>query len=146
PAASREINWTVYETGARKAKNVVLLIGDGLSPAHRTAARLLSKGMAEGKAFGKLAMDDMPQMALVSTAGIDSIITDSENPSSAFATVHKSSVNASGEYADRSADPFDDPKVETIVNRAKRRDGMAVGIVSNTEIEDATPAAMIAHT
>src|SRR5690606_19554648 len=44
PAASREINWTVYETGARKAKNVVLLIGDGLSPAHRTAARLLSKG------------------------------------------------------------------------------------------------------
>jgi alkaline phosphatase len=146
PAASREINWTVYETGARKAKNVVLLIGDGLSPAHRTAARLLSKGMAEGKAFGKLAMDDMPQMALVSTAGIDSIITDSANSASAFATGHKSSVNAMGVYADRSADPFDDPKVETIVSLAKRRNGMAVGIVSNTEIEDATPAAMIAHT
>jgi alkaline phosphatase len=146
PAASREIDWTVYETGARKAKNVVLLIGDGLSPAHRTAARLLSKGMAEGKAFGKLAMDDMPQMALVSTAGIDSIITDSANSASAFATGHKSSVNAMGVYADRSADPFDDPKVETIVSLAKRRNGMAVGIVSNTEIEDATPAAMIAHT
>ena len=28
----------------------------------------------------------------------------------------------------------------------KRRLGMAVGIVTNTEIEDATPAAMVAHT
>ena len=69
PASSRDLTWTVYDTPARKAKNVVLLIGDGLSPAHRTAARILSKGIAEGKAFGKLAMDDMPQMALVSTAG-----------------------------------------------------------------------------
>ena len=124
----------------------MLLIGDGLSSAHRTAARLLSKGIAEGKAFGKLAMDDMPQMALVSTAGIDSIITDSANAASAYATGHKSAVNAMGVYADRTADPFDDPKVETIVSLAKRRNGMAIGIVSNTEIEDATPAAMIAHT
>ena len=28
----------------------------------------------------------------------------------------------------------------------KRRLGMAVGIVTNTEIEDATPAAVVAHT
>lgn len=146
PASAREVTWTVYETGARKAKNVVLLIGDGLSGAHRTAARLLSKGMAEGKAFGKLAMDDMPHMALVSTAGLDSIITDSANAASAYATGHKTAVNAMGVYADRSADPFDDPKVETIVSLAKRRNGMAVGIVSNTEIQDATPAAMVAHT
>ncbi len=146
PGSSREIRWTVYDTPARKAKNVVLLIGDGLSSAHRTAARLLSKGIAEGKSFGKLAMDDMPQMALVSTAGIDSIITDSANAASAYATGHKGAVNAMGVYADRTADPFDDPKVETIVSLAKRRNGMAIGIVSNTEIEDATPAAMVAHT
>lgn len=146
PAGSRDVTWTVYDAPARKAKNVVLLIGDGLSPAHRTAARLLSKGIAEGKAFGKLAMDDMPQMALVSTAGTDSIITDSANSASAFATGHKSAVNAMGVYADRTADPFDDPKTETIVSLAKRKNGMAVGIVSNTEIQDATPAAMVAHT
>ena len=42
--------------------------------------------------------------------------------------------------------PFDDPKVETITSLVKRRLGMAVGIVTNTEIEDATPAAMVAHT
>jgi len=62
---SREITWNVYGTPPRKAKNVILFIGDGMSPAHRTAARLLAKGIAEGKARGKLAIDDMPHMALV---------------------------------------------------------------------------------
>ena len=64
-ASIREITWNVYATGPRKAKNVILFIGDGMSAAHRTAARLLSKGIAEGKSFGKLAIDDMPRMALV---------------------------------------------------------------------------------
>ena len=51
-----------------------------------------------------------------------------------------------GVYADRTADLFDDPKVETIASLVKRRGGMSVGVVTNTEIQDATPAAMIAHT
>src|SRR6185369_6700112 len=112
---------------------------------HRVAARILSKGIAEGKSRGKLAIDDMPHMALVATAGSDSI-TDSANSASAYATGHKPAVNAMGVYADRTASPFDDPRVETITSMAKRRLGLAVGIVTNTEIEDATPAAMIAHT
>jgi len=143
---AREVAWTVYDTGPRRAKNVILFIGDGMSPAHRVAARLLAKGITEGKAFGKLAIDDMPHMALVATAGTDSIITDSANSASAYATGHKSAVNAMGVYADRTIDPFDDPKVENIASMVKRRLGMAVGIVTNTEIEDATPAAMLAHT
>jgi alkaline phosphatase len=142
----RQLSWNVYATGPRQAKNVILFIGDGLSPAHRVAARLLSKGIGEGKAFGKLAIDDMPHMALVATAGTDSIITDSANAASAFATGHKAAVNAMGVYADRTADPLDDPRVETITSLARRRNNMAIGIVTNTEIEDATPAAMIAHT
>ena len=80
---SRTIAWNVYDTGPRKAKNVILFIGDGLSPAHRVAARILSKGIKEGKSLGKLAIDDMPHMALVATAGSDSIITDSANAASA---------------------------------------------------------------
>jgi alkaline phosphatase len=143
---SRDISWNVYDTGPRKAKNVILFIGDGLSPAHRAAARILSKGVSEGRALGKLAIDDMPHMALVATAGTDSIITDSANAASAFATGHKSAVNAMGVYADRSKDEFDDPKVETISSLVKGKLNMAVGIVTNTEIEDATPAAMVAHT
>src|SRR5215831_4860530 len=144
-AQSRELTWNVYATGPRQAKNVTLFIGDGMSLAHRVAARILAKGIAEGKALGKLAIDDMPHMALVATAGSDSIITDSANSASAYATGHKSAVNAMGVYADRTASPLDDPKVETITSLVKRRNGMAVGIVTNTEIEDATPAAMVAH-
>jgi alkaline phosphatase len=143
---SRAVTWTVYDTGPRKAKNVILFIGDGMSPAHRAGARLLSRGIQEGKSLGKLAIDDMPHMALVATAGTDSIITDSANAASAFATGHKTAVNAMGGYADRTASPFDDPRVETITSLAKRRLDLAIGVVTNTEIEDATPAAMVAHT
>src|SRR4051812_44897535 len=45
---NREMTWTVYDTGPRAAKNVILFIGDGMSPAHRVAARHLSKGIVEG--------------------------------------------------------------------------------------------------
>src|SRR5437016_5744310 len=144
-ANSRELEWNVYDSGPRRAKNVILFIGDGMSLAHRVAARVLAKGIAEGKARGKLAIDDMPHMALVATAGSHSIITDSANSASAYATGHKSAVNAMGVYAARTVDPLDDPKVETISSLVKRRHGMAVCIVTNTEIEDATPAAMVAH-
>jgi alkaline phosphatase len=68
------------------------------------------------------------------------------NSASAYASGHKSAVNAMGVYADRTANPFDDPKVEPIAKLVKRRLNMAVGIVTNTEIEDATPAAMATHT
>src|SRR5258708_1208529 len=107
---SREVTWTVYDTGPRQAKNVILFMGDGMSLAHRVAARHLSKGIAEGKAKGRLAMDDMPSMALVQTAGSDSIITDSAHSASAYATGHKTAVNAMGVYADRRESPFDDPR------------------------------------
>ena len=38
------------------------------------------------------------------------------------------------------------PWVETIAELVKRKSGIAVGVVTNTEIEDATPAAMVSHT
>ncbi|UFS75060.1 alkaline phosphatase [Tardiphaga sp. 37S4] len=143
---SRAVTWNVYDTGPRKAKNVILFIGDGMSLAHRVGARILSKGITEGKSRGKLAMDDMPHMAMVATAGSDSIITDSANSASAYSTGHKTATNAMGVYADRTANVFDDPQVETITSLAKRKLDLAIGIVTNTEVEDATPAAMIAHT
>jgi alkaline phosphatase len=141
------VTWEVFAADRpRMAKNVILFIGDGFSIAHRTAARILSKGISEGKYHGRLALDDMPRMALVGTSGVDSLITDSANAASAYTTGHKSSVNALGVYADRTPDTLDDPKVETITSVVKRRLNMAVGIVTNTEVEDATPASMVAHT
>jgi alkaline phosphatase len=143
---SQSVTWEVYGTPARKARNVILFVGDGLSMAHRTAARMLSKGMVEGRFGGELAIDDMPHMALVSTAGTDSIVTDSANSMSAYTTGHKSCVNAMGVYCARNKSGLGHPKVETVAELAKRRNGgMAVGVVTNTEIEDATPAGMVAH-
>src|SRR5215471_11097230 len=40
--ASRTVSWEVFATGPRKARNVILFIGDGMSAAHRTAARILT--------------------------------------------------------------------------------------------------------
>src|SRR5664279_4379063 len=143
---SKSVTWNVYATPAKAAaKNVILFIGDGFSIAHRTAARILSKGIEDGKFTGKLAMDTMPYMALLTTQGTDSIITDSANAAHAYTTGHKSCVNALGVYCSRAANTLDHPKVETITENAKRQ-GLAVGAVTNSEIEDATPASMAAHT
>jgi alkaline phosphatase len=146
PTMNREVDWDVYATGPRKVKNVILFIGDGMSIANRTAARVLSKGIVEGKFQGKLSFDDMPYSAMIGTSGADSLITDSANSASAYTTGHKSSVNALGVYASRATDNLAHPKVETIVEILKRKTKMSVGIVSDAEIEDATPAAMVAHT
>jgi alkaline phosphatase len=93
-----------------------------------------------------LEMDDMDAYAAVTTSGMESIATDSANSASAYATGHKSVVNAMGVYPDNTEDPNDDPRVETIVELAKRTRHMAVGLVTTAEIQDATPAAMFAHT
>src|SRR5262250_3100174 len=143
---SRTVSWEVFATGPRKARNVILFIGDGMAATHRTAARILTAGITEGKYRGGLAMDAMTNMALVGTAGVDSLITDSANSASAYTTGHKSSNNALGVYADRTPDTLDDPRVETLTSLLKRTGKMAVGVVTNTEVEDATPAAMVAHT
>ena len=141
------VTWEVFDTaGGGKAKNVILFIGDGLTIAHRTAARILSKGLVEGRFGGDLAMDDMPHMALVSTSGTDAIVTDSANSMTAYTTGHKSCVNALGVYCSLSKNNLAHPRMETITDLVKRSRGMAVGVVTNTEIEDATPAAMVAHT
>jgi alkaline phosphatase len=51
-----------------------------------------------------------------------------------------------GVYADSSADPFDDPKVETIVELLTRIRESAIGVVSTVFIADATPIALTRHT
>lgn len=128
------------------AKNVILFIGDGMSLQARQIGRILSKGITEGKYNDLLEMEKMSNLALITTSGNDSLVTDSANSASAYATGHKSSVNAMGVYADSTKDPFDDPKVENIIELAKRTRGMSTGIVSTANITDATPAAMLTHT
>ncbi|MBK5073974.1 alkaline phosphatase [Budviciaceae bacterium CWB-B4] len=141
------VSWNVYQTPEkRQAKNVILFIGDGLSVAHRTAARVMSKGITEGKANGRLAIDDLTNMAFIGTSSTDSIAADSANTMSAYMTGHKSGVNALGVYVSRAKDSLNHPKQETLGELIKRTTGMSVGIVSDAELEDATPAAVLSHT
>jgi alkaline phosphatase len=141
-----QVTWEVYASGPRRVKNVILFIGDGMTIANRTAARVLSKGINEGKYQGRLAFDDMPSTAMIGTSGSDSLITDSANSMSAYTTGHKTAVNAMGVYVSRASDNLSHPKVETISELLKRKTKMAVGIVSDAELQDATPGAMVAHT
>ncbi|WCJ64660.1 alkaline phosphatase [Agrobacterium tumefaciens] len=146
-AETKHVTWTVYGTPAQaKAKNVIFLLGDGLSVAHRTAARIMSKGMTEGKANGRLNMDDVPPVAFIGTSATDAVATDSANTMSAYMTGHKTAVNAIGVYADRTPASLDDPKVETLAEALRRQTKKSIGIVTTAEVQDATPAAVVAHT
>jgi alkaline phosphatase len=144
---TKSVTWEVYATPANPvAKNVILFIGDGMSVAHVTAARILSRQVVEGKYKSKLTIDSFPQMATIGTSGVDSVITDSANSAHAYTTGHKSTTNALGVYVSRAAVNTAHPRVETLAEIVKRKTSKSVGVVTNTEIEDATPASMTSHT
>ena len=144
---TKTVTWDVFETSALpKAKNIIFMLGDGMSVAHRTGARLMSKGMTEGKANGRLAMDDLDHMAFIGTSSTNAIATDSANTMSAYMTGHKTAINALGVYADRTPSSLDDPRVENIAEAVRRTTKKSIGIVALSELEDATPAAVVSHT
>ncbi len=144
---SSKVNWTVYRTpDIAKAKNVIFFLGDGLSVAHRTGARILSKGVTEGKANSLLAMDTLPVTGFIGTSSTDAITADSANTMSTYMTGHKSAINALGVYVSRSKDNLNHPKQETLGELIKRKINKSLGIVSDAELEDATPAAVVSHT
>lgn len=147
PNATRTAHYEVVSNKAnKKAKNVILLIGDGMSLQAKQMARILSKGISEGKYNDILEMEKLDRMALITTSGYDSLTTDSANSASAYATGHKSVVNAMGVYEDSTPSPFDDPKVENIAEILKRKTHKSIGLVTTANITDATPAAFVAHT
>ncbi|MDR1134109.1 MAG: alkaline phosphatase [Synergistaceae bacterium] len=143
----KSVRYTVVPPQEQKARNVILFIGDGMGLASRQIARILSKGVTEGKYDGLLEMELLQDgTALINTSGYDSLVTDSANSASAYATGHKSVVNAMGVYENSDPDPLTHPKVENITELVKRARGMSVGLVTTSNITDATPAAMVAHT
>lgn len=136
----------VAEVRGKPARNVIFFLGDGMGAPAITAARILSKGISEGKYRGLLEMDRMEYRGSVGTSGVDSIATDSANSMSAYMTGHKSSVNAMGVYEANEPNPNRHPRVETMAELLKRAAGKAIGVVTTSEIQDATPAAVWAHT
>ncbi|KAL0954951.1 hypothetical protein HGRIS_003884 [Hohenbuehelia grisea] len=140
-------HWLVRSPSPRKkAKNVILFIGDGMTQAMITAARLLAHKSINGKYQTLMQMDQMEALGHQMTHSIDSFITDSANSATALYTGHKTSVSALNVYADSSPNSFDDPKIETIAELFRRRRGGTVGMISTAFIADATPAALCSHT
>ena len=66
------VNVAADVTRTPKARNVILLIGDGMGIAHRTAGRVLSKGYKGGKANGTMAMDRFPFNGMLNTSSLNS--------------------------------------------------------------------------
>lgn len=118
------------------APAIILLIGDGMGEAHRTAARWAAVG-----AEGTLAMDVMPFYGEAGTAPANHIlVTDSAAAATALATGVKVNNGVISQHWDKGR--WVD--LETILEVAQAR-GMAVGLVTTVPIGHATPAAFAAH-
>jgi alkaline phosphatase len=140
--------WEGARPGAARARNIILFLGDGMGAAHRTAARVMSRGVAAGKARAPLAMDTMAVTGQVMTASLNSVITDSAPGMSSYANGQKGNNNQAGVYPDNTADPFDNPRAEYIgaMLRRLRGPGFNVGIVSTADVTDATPTGNAVYT
>ena len=130
----------------RRAKNIIYLIGDGMGIAHRTAARIMAQGVAQGKANGPLAMDLMPQTGIVMTHSLNSIVTDSSPGAACYASGNKADNNQQNVFPDDTTVAFDNPRVEHIGEYLYRTQGKTLGIVTTSDVFDATPGAFGTHT
>lgn len=119
-------------THAGQAKNVILLIGDGYGVPEHTLSRLVMVG-----ADGRLPMDNMDALGLMSTHSANSLVTDSAAAATAMASGRKVNQGAIGVTPDGR-------KLSTIMSAAMIA-GKAGGVVSDTRITHATPAGFYAH-
>ncbi|WP_246131267.1 alkaline phosphatase [Cellulomonas aerilata] len=122
------------DRGPRTAKNVILVVGDGLSIAAREAARLHFVGQD-----GELEMDQLRYAGWTHTdsADPDDAVTDSAAAATAFATGVRTYNGAVA--VDLEGDP-----VRTLLEDAKEL-RKATGLVTTAQVTDATPAAFGSH-
>lgn len=124
-----------YQDGSyseEQATNIILFVGDGMGLAHLTGARLLAEGPS-----GSLNMDRMPVTGFARTSSSDSLITDSAAAATAIASGVKTYNKAIGVDAAGNSVP-------TILELAQAM-GKATGLVTNTQMAHATPAAFASH-
>ncbi|PLK81094.1 alkaline phosphatase, partial [Klebsiella pneumoniae] len=121
------------------AKNVILLIGDGMGDSEITAAR----NYAEGAGGFFKGIDALPltgqytHYSLDKKTGKPDYVTDSAASATAWTTGVKTYNGALGVDIHENAH-------QTILELAKAA-GLATGNVSTAELQDATPAALVAH-
>jgi len=132
--------------GGQKVKNIIILLGDGMGAAQRTAARIVAGGYAQGKSIAPLAMDTFPVTGMVKTASLNSVVTDSAPGMTAYVSGNKNNNNEEGVFPDDSTDPFDNPRIEYLSEYLHRTQGKALGLVTTADVFDATPAGNAVHT
>lgn len=161
---SRDITVQEFKLPDGRARNIVLFIGDAMGTAYRDAARLVSRAIVDSTGKNSfrdgffdnlLEMDKMPVSGMSMTYGTDSIVPDSANTGTAWATGNKSFLNAVNTLADGTDCAWrptgltnaanlpsmtDNPRVENLWQYLKRRYSYRAGIVSTAAVTDATPA------
>jgi len=116
-------------SGTETARNLVVVLVDGMGPAHRQLGELASKG--------GLSMNRMPYLGCMETSSYGLDITDSAAAATAMFTGRKTYNTVIGyDYA------LD--KSESIMSLASKA-GMSTGIVTTSALYDATSAAMYAN-
>ena len=121
------------------ARNVILLIGDGMGDSEITIARNYAKGAA-----GRLAMDTLPLTGEYTTYAVTKsdpskpdYVTDSAASGTGWSTGHKTYNGAISVTPDGKPQP-------TVLELAKKA-GFRTGDVTTAELGDATPAVQSAH-
>src|SRR3712207_4994922 len=119
---------------AGSAENVIIFVGDGMGTSHRDLIRYATVGTE-----GQLAMDSMPYAGRSETSPLDpeAFVTDSAAGGTAIATGVKTFNGAVGIDADENPVP-------TVLEQA-REAGKATGLVTDSQVTDATPASFGAH-
>ena len=119
-----------------QAKSVILMIGDGMGPAHVQAAWLYATKQLR-KNFVMTEVMNKGRTALIVNDTLDSTVSESAEAATQMATGVKVHVKAI------SWGPNGKP-LDTILEMAKAK-GKATGLVTTSGITDATPAAFATH-
>jgi alkaline phosphatase len=117
-----------------QAKNVIFMMGDGMGQTHRDAIQLATVGASD-----RLAMDRLPVEGMVGTNSADpeTFVTDSAAAATSLATGVKT-------YNGAIRVDTEGREVRNIVEQAKAA-GKSVGLVTTSQVTDASPAGFAAH-
>ncbi len=139
----------VAEEEPALARNVIVFVGDGMGLSTVTAARILD-GQLRGEAGedNLLSFERFTHTAFSRTYTVDHQVGDSAGTMTAMMTGQKTRsgmVAVSADVERGQCDGADAAALPTLLQEAAAR-GFATGVVTNTRITHATPAATYAHT
>ncbi|MGI9281820.1 MAG: alkaline phosphatase [Endozoicomonas sp.] len=126
---------------ADKAKNIILMIGDGMGPQQlsmlESYARLAPSSIYKDGKTAMATLSNAGTVGLSMTYPHGSVVVDSASSASQLATGKASPSEAIG--LDHEGNP-----AETVLEKAKKM-GKATGLVSDTRLTHATPASFASH-